>query len=82
MNVRIPKEKIIYFNSLYVYFLEEGKVYRGRRKVNYRSFKEHNIRLTVRQNSIKEIKRFPGKSNMLSTQKTGKILKKYGVEMY
>ena len=85
MNVIIPKEKIIYFNILYVYFLEDKKVYRGKRKGNRSktlSAREHNTNMPVWKNSIKEVKRFAGNVQQGCTLKTAKILKRHGVEMY
>lgn len=81
-KTRIPREKIIYFNLLYVYFLEGKKVYRARRKSTHaRGAKCFNKGLRVQPDSIEEVKCFWNKSGDGCTDKTAKVLKRYGVEI-
>lgn len=84
MNTRILKEKIIHFNVLYVYFLEDGVVYRGSRKVGrhrYDSSKESSSDLFVLPSSIEKVEHFHGKNRGACSEKTAKALRRYGVEI-
>ncbi len=80
-KVKISKEKIIAFNTRFVYFLEKGKVFRGNRNVKKPrkslSCLESTQRLLVVESSIKEIEEFWKTSDF----KLGKILKNYGVKL-
>ena len=85
MKIRIKKNTVIHFNILYVYFLKNGKVYRGRRGT------AHNRGLGCTQSysdlwavpsSIKEIKFIKiFSSTSVSKLKTIKALKKHGVKI-
>ncbi len=80
-KIRIPKEKMIAFNTRFVYFLDKDKVFRGNRNVKKSrkclSCLESTQRLLVVENSIKKIEEF-WKTN---DSKLGKILKRHGVKL-
>lgn len=80
-KVRILKEKIIVINTRFIYFLENQKVFRARRKIGKYGGRDicmestHN--LLVFEKSIKRIQKFCKTNN----PKLIKILKKHGVEI-
>ncbi len=80
-KVRIPKEKIITFNTRFVYFLEKGKVFRARRKIGRTRIglgcKESSRNLLVIEKSIKKIERV----SRTQDTKLVKILQFHGVKI-
>ncbi len=80
-KVRISRKRIIAFNTRYVYFLIEDKVFRGSRtpskKGGRSTVKETGVNLYVNEKSIKPIVEiYSGHSLSLI-----KILKRHGVEV-
>ncbi len=80
-KVRIPKEKIIAINTRFVYFLENGKVFKGTRKIGRTreglGCNESSRSLFVIEKSIKKIE------GVFRTQDTKllKILQIHGVKI-
>ncbi len=80
-KVRIPREKIIIINPNFVYFLENGKVFRGKRKIAksraYLGCLESTRNLLVVEKSIKKIEFI----NITCNSKLVEILKRHGVKI-
>ena len=81
-TTRIPKEKIILFNPLYVYFLDGKKVFRakrhtGRGKGASSCSHESNSGKFVLKDTLKHITQI----HKRGTPKTVSVLRSYGVEM-
>ena len=80
-KIRIPKKQIIAINTRFVYFLQNGKVFKGNRKIrghgNRLTSKESTVNPFVVKDSIKKIETI----YKTCDTKLIKILKRHGVKV-
>ena len=83
MNARISRDKILFFNTHWIYFLKRGWVFRGRRSRNSccrgPSMESHRD-LFVKKDSVEKVE-YVWFSHEPGFAEQYKILQRYGVEI-